>query len=151
MNRVIPTRRTSSSGQVRSGDPERDWILEERAAHETDPQHWSARNDVNNDVNNGLSRDFSVPASTSYRGRGPKNYRRSDERLREIICELLTDDPFIDATDVIVEVSEGEVSVFGTVATRSQRRAIETLVLHLHGVTELHDQLALRSEELSGA
>jgi hypothetical protein len=33
----------------------------------------------------------------SFRGRGPKDYRRP-ERIREDVCELLTDDPRIDAS-----------------------------------------------------
>ena len=34
----------------------------------------------------------------AHRGRGPKGYRRSDERIREDVCERLTEDPFIDAS-----------------------------------------------------
>ena len=36
----------------------------------------------------------------SFQGRGPKSYARSDERLRELICERLLDDPLVDASDL---------------------------------------------------
>ena len=77
----------------------------------------------------------------SHRGRGPRGYRPSDERLREIICERLTDDPFIDASDVVVSVDHGEVTVQGTVQVRSQKYAIEDLIADVPGVTELHNEI----------
>jgi osmotically-inducible protein OsmY len=34
----------------------------------------------------------------SNRGRGPKNYQRSEERIREDVCDRLSDDYLIDAS-----------------------------------------------------
>jgi hypothetical protein len=48
-----------------------------------------------------------VSGATSYRGRGPKNYTRSDERIREDLNERLTDSDEIDASNITVEVSNG--------------------------------------------
>jgi hypothetical protein len=84
----------------------------------------------------------------SYRGRGPKNYRRSDARLREIICERLTDDPFIDASQVSVEVTDCDVTLRGTVAVRQQKYAIEDLVAEVSGVDEIHNQLSVGDTEI---
>src|SRR5256885_12501149 len=52
------------------------------------------------------------PYTTLFRsvGRGPKGYRRSDERIREEVMERLTFSPDIDASDVEVEVQDGVVS-----------------------------------------
>src|SRR6185503_8363040 len=36
--------------------------------------------------------------STHYAGRGPRGYQRTDERIREDVCDRLTDDPRIDAS-----------------------------------------------------
>lgn len=77
----------------------------------------------------------------SQRGRGPKGYTRSDELLREIICEQLTDDPVIDANDVSVDVEKGEVTLRGTVVDRRQKYAIEDLVADVAGVSEIHNHL----------
>src|SRR3954453_14579983 len=45
----------------------------------------------------------------SYRGRGPKNYQRSDERIREDVCERLERDERVDASDLEVNVENGIV------------------------------------------
>lgn len=84
----------------------------------------------------------------SHRGRGPKGYRPSDERLKEIICERLTDDPFIDASEVNIDVSGGEVTLQGTVQVRQQKFAIEDVVADVSGVTEIHNRLSVASEEV---
>src|SRR5262249_30469691 len=39
-------------------------------------------------------------SAQSYRGRGPKGFARTDERLKEIVCERLTDAPHIDASEI---------------------------------------------------
>src|SRR5579884_2129826 len=44
-----------------------------------------------------------------YAGRGPRNYKRSDERIQEDVNEQLTLHPGIDATDIEVSVHEGDV------------------------------------------
>lgn len=83
----------------------------------------------------------------SHRGRGPKGYRPSDERLKEIICERLTDDPFIDASNITVDVNSGEVTLQGAVLVRQQKYAIEDLVAEVSGVTEIHNQVSVSSPE----
>ncbi|HEX6178217.1 MAG TPA: RNA-binding protein, partial [Thermoanaerobaculia bacterium] len=40
----------------------------------------------------------------SFRGRGPKNYQRSDDRIREEVCERLTWADDVDATEIDVNV-----------------------------------------------
>lgn len=84
----------------------------------------------------------------SQRGRGPKGYRRSDDLLQEIICEQLTEDPFIDARDVTVEVHDCEVTLRGTVQAREQKYAIEDLVADVAGVAEIHNHIAVTSQDI---
>lgn len=79
----------------------------------------------------------------SHRGRGPKGYRRSDELLHELICEQLTENPFIDARNVSVEVKQSEVTLRGTVETREQKYAVEDLIADIAGVTEIHNHLGV--------
>lgn len=83
----------------------------------------------------------------SHRGRGPKGYTRSDELLKEIICEQLTDDPYIDASEVAVEVSNSEVTLRGTVTERRQKYAIEDLIADVAGVNEIHNYLSVVENE----
>src|ERR1043166_1748758 len=78
----------------------------------------------------------------SRRGIGPRSYRRSDERIREEVCEALTDDPRVDAREVDVKVENEVVTLSGCVPTRAEKRRAEDVALHCRGV---HDVLnALR-------
>jgi BON domain len=87
--------------------------------------------------------DFSY-SPQSFRGRGPKGYERSDERLKEMICERLTDDPRIDASEVSVEVTQKVVRLTGSVEDRRTKHAIEDLIDRC-GVKDIDNQLRVQS------
>src|SRR5690606_33268259 len=53
-----------------------------------------------------------------HRGRGPKNYTRTDQRITEDLCERLTDDDDVDAGDIEVMVKDGVATLTGTVPRR---------------------------------
>jgi len=76
----------------------------------------------------------------SHRGRGPKGYTRTDERLREAICERLTDDPRIDASEIEVEVQQQKVTLRGAVNDRRTKYAVEELVED-SGARDIENQL----------
>lgn len=84
-----------------------------------------------------------------YRGRGPRNYVRSDERIRDDINDRLTDDPDVDASDVEVAVRDREVTLSGTVDSRFEKRRAEDIAESVSGVT--HVQNNLRVGRNSGA
>lgn len=76
--------------------------------------------------------------------RGPKGYQRSDERIREDVCERLSDDPFIDASDVDVLVHVGEVTLSGSVTDREQRRRADRLAESVRGVVDVFNHVRVR-------
>ena len=76
----------------------------------------------------------------SHRGRGPKGYTRTDERLLETICERLTYDPRIDAREIEVEVQQQKVTLRGSVNDRRTKYAVEELVED-SGAREIDNQL----------
>ncbi len=76
-----------------------------------------------------------------YHGRGPKGYRRADDRIREDVSEELTRHPEIDASEVEVQVQNGEVTLTGKVEDRHQKRLAEDLAERCSGVTDVHNQL----------
>ena len=47
-------------------------------------------------------------------GKGPKGYRRTDDRVKEDVSESLYRDPDVDATDIEVEVKDGTVILKGS-------------------------------------
>ena len=76
-----------------------------------------------------------------FAGRGPKGYKRADDRIREDVNEELTRNPYIDATDIEVKVESGEVTLSGTVNERRAKRLAEDLAERCSGVREVHNQL----------
>ncbi|MBB3020100.1 hypothetical protein FHR70_003181 [Microvirga lupini] len=97
-----------------------------------------------NDADVRTSRDDERPATGQHRGRGPKGYRRSDERIHEDVCERLTEDPFIDASNVEVLVKDGEVTLNGTVTSRGLKRRAEDLTELASGVSHVQNNLRVQ-------
>ena len=87
------------------------------------------------------------PQRPSYRGRGPRNWRRSDEAIRELVNERLTDDDEVDATDVEVQVENAEVTLSGVVASRRQKRIAEDVAWSCGGVHDVHNRLTIGGRE----
>lgn len=85
-----------------------------------------------------------------YRGRGPKNYRRSDDKLREEVCDRLTDNEWLDASDVEVNVTAGEVILTGTVDSRYAKRLAENIAESVSGVSHVQNNLRVLSYQQAG-
>lgn len=83
----------------------------------------------------------------SYRGRGPKNYRRSDDAIRDDVCERLTMDHDVDATDVEVNVHEAVVTLTGTVTDRQTKRLAEDIADSVRGVKDVNNELRVARAE----
>jgi osmotically-inducible protein OsmY/sporulation protein YlmC with PRC-barrel domain len=85
------------------------------------------------------------------RGRGPRGYKRSDDRIREDLNDRLADDPVIDASDVEVMVSDGEVTLNGTVVSRADKRRAEDLAERVSGVTHVQNNLRMKRGDYGAA
>src|SRR3954447_20769590 len=83
------------------------------------------------------------------RGRGPRNYTRSGDRIREDVNDRLTDDWRVDASDIEVTVSGTEVTLTGTVPTREQRRRAEDIAESISGVTHVQNNLRVKQQDQS--
>lgn len=76
-----------------------------------------------------------------HRGKGPKDYQRSDDRIREDVCDRLSEDGGLDASDITVRVEQGEVTLDGTVGSRREKRAAEDCVDSVSGVAHCQNNL----------
>ncbi len=79
-------------------------------------------------------------------GKGPKGWRRSDERIREEACEMLYRDSEVDASDIEIKVKEGTLTLSGSVDSRDTKRAAERCVENLSGVEDVHNELRVIRE-----
>jgi hypothetical protein len=103
--------------------------------------------------------DFGVPTAWGREGgwhrggngalqrRGPKGYKRSDERIQEDLCEHLMDIADIDSSDVSVQVRDGCVLLDGTVPVRSMRYEIEDIAATTLGVTDVENHIRVPRQE----
>lgn len=88
-------------------------------------------------------------ASDSYsnhRGKGPKGYQRSDEKIKEDISEQLSDHENIDASDIEVDVQNGKVTLTGRVKDKTSKRRIEDLAEDVLGVKNVKNDIAVSKE-----
>lgn len=86
-------------------------------------------------------RDMDRRYEGGHRGKGPRNYHRSEDRIKEDICDRLTDDDMLDATDIDIEVHADEVILTGTVNNRMQKHRAEDLVESVSGVHNVENRL----------
>lgn len=85
-----------------------------------------------------------------HRGRGPEGYKRSDSRIEEDVHDQLSDDSWLDASSVKVRVEDGEVTLDGTVDSRSSKRRAEDLCDSVSGVRHCQNNLRVEHREPHG-
>ncbi len=81
---------------------------------------------------------------------GPKGYRRSDERIREDLCERLMRARHIDSSEVTVEVTKGKVLLEGTVPQRRMKHVIEDMADACLGVQDVENRIRVAAPQASG-
>lgn len=86
--------------------------------------------------------DYMIDRGIDFRGKGPIGFFFSDERVMENVCEILTRDPAIDATEIEVEVREGRVLLSGQVDSRRTKRLAELSIENLPGVRDIINLLS---------
>src|SRR5688572_22552325 len=80
-------------------------------------------------------------------GKGPKNWKRNDAKIREDVCDTLEWRPDVDASDIEVKVEDGEVTLEGTVRDRHEKRMAEEAAEGVRGVTDVHNRLTIRKDD----
>jgi hypothetical protein len=86
-------------------------------------------------------RQDSASNRAGYAGRGPKGYKRSDERIKEDVCDRLSMDDEVDASDITVSVRNGEVTLDGSVETRKMKHRAEDIAESVSGVSDVHNNV----------
>lgn len=81
------------------------------------------------------------------RGKGPKNYSRSIERIKEDACNRLAEDSLVDASDIELKVNNDELILSGTVDSRFEKRRAENLVENISGVRNVQNKLRVKGNK----
>ncbi|HEX5045373.1 MAG TPA: BON domain-containing protein [Candidatus Polarisedimenticolaceae bacterium] len=144
--------RPSSSWQGRYAQES---YREQNYGREHPSHNWDRERDRDREWNEDTRDDRGGPGIMESIGRffgfGPKNYRRSDERITEEVNDRLYRHPDIDASDIDVTVREAEVTLSGTVDDRRAKYLAEDLVDQVMGVKEVNNQLRVRKQERAGS
>ncbi|HEX5667522.1 MAG TPA: BON domain-containing protein [Chitinophagaceae bacterium] len=82
----------------------------------------------------------------THRGKGPKDYRRSDDRIREDVSDRLADDEMVDASEIAVLVNNSEVTLTGIVDSREAKRRAEDLAEQVSGVQNVQNNIRVNRE-----
>jgi hypothetical protein len=145
-----PSRRRFEPGWdepgVYGGTPSQQRGWERRGFYRGEPGGFGERYPEGGFEQRGYGRGGAPQQRGRFAGRGPKGYQRTDERVREDVCDCLMADPDIDASEIIVVVAEGEVTLDGSVPDRQTKRAAEESVEDISGVRQVHNRLRVESK-----
>ena len=84
---------------------------------------------------------FEERKARGHRGRGPRDYVRPDARIADDIIGRLTDDERIDASEILVMVESGVVTLTGNVPERRMKHRAEDLVADASGVRDVENRI----------
>ena len=93
---------------------------------------------------------FGAQEQRNFRGRGPKGYTRSDQRIEEDVNERLSDDYYLDASNIEVSVQGGTVTLSGEVDDRESKRRAEDIAEFCSGVQQVQNNIKVQSGGLTG-
>jgi osmotically-inducible protein OsmY len=82
-----------------------------------------------------------------FRGKGPRNFKRSDDRILEDVCRQLEDHDSIDASNLDVTVNNCEVTLKGTAENRKDKRLAEEIAEGVWGVKDVRNEIRVQSRE----
>jgi len=93
------------------------------------------------------STKVSTGVSPGHQNKGP--FRRTDDRIKQQVNQLLADHHEIDASKITIEVTDGRVTLTGTVSDREHRRMIEDLVLAMADLEGVRVSIELKADTAS--
>ena len=74
-----------------------------------------------------------------------------DARIWNEVSACLTDDWYVDGTEITVSVDSGEVTLDGVVENRAEKRLAEDCADSVPGVTDVHNHLRIRQADHAAA
>lgn len=86
------------------------------------------------------------PGTSDFRGKGPKNYTRSDEKIKDDVSEALYRNTHVDATRIEVHVSKGIVTLKGFVSDRKQKKEAERAIDYCAGVVDVFNEIHVQED-----
>jgi osmotically-inducible protein OsmY len=83
----------------------------------------------------------------NHRGKGPRGYQRSEDRIKEDIHDRLSDDSFLDASEIEVSMENNNVVLSGSVESRTAKRRAEDIAESVSGVSNVENRLRVAEHQ----
>lgn len=93
---------------------------------------------------------YSTPGE-DHRGHGPRDYARSDQRIKEDICDELSDDEQCDARNIDIDVTDAKVTLSGSVPARYMKHRAEDIADETRGVRDVDNRIRVRRRDAESA
>ncbi len=81
-----------------------------------------------------------------YSGVGPMGYTRTDDRIEDDINYRLASNGRLDASNIMVDVDDGVVTLTGSVRSRRDKRLAEDIADSVYGVMDVHNNLRVQHQ-----
>ena len=75
------------------------------------------------------------------RGRGPRSEMRPDTSIADDIYQRLTDDEELDASEILLSVEDGFVTLTGEVPDKTMKRRAENIAAQARGVRDVRNRI----------
>lgn len=90
--------------------------------------------------------DYLIDREVSFKGKGPRGFDISDQKIYENVCEALASSMELDASDIDVEVMDSTVTLKGSVEDENRCHLSQLLVQEVAGVTEVVNELKINNQ-----
>lgn len=91
-----------------------------------------------------LDTGFPHAEEENHIGKGPKGWKRSDDKVKEDACDALYMSSEVDATNIEVKVIDNCIYLQGTVEDRYTKRLAEQCVESVQGADDIRNELRIR-------
>ena len=92
-------------------------------------------------LESGMESSYGRTRSRDFTGKGPKGWKRSDERIKEDVSEQFARHPDLDPSQVEIRVTDGEITLTGNVNDRDSKRLAEDIAENVQGVKDVTNQI----------
>lgn len=99
----------------------------------------------------GSSRSGMERLTGGHKGKGPRGYHRSDERIQEDVNDRLSDDAYVDASDIDVKAENGTIILSGHVPDKNAKRRAEDIAESVRGVNNVENRLRIGEGTMENA
>jgi osmotically-inducible protein OsmY len=80
-----------------------------------------------------------------HKGAGPKSEKPQGDAVWEAVHDKLTEEPWLDATDIVLSVSGGDVTLTGTVPSQHEVDLAGKAAAEAKGVTNVANNLTVNA------